>query len=393
MNELRVIFYLGKGGVGKTVVSLASAVRCAELGYKTLVISTDVAHNLADFLDQPVGFKPTLIADNLWAQEINTYADIDDSLSSAQTELSQLIKDNRIGDIAAEEVAAFPGLDEFGSLSNIIREIKDGDFQRIIIDTPATGSTIRMLSLPDSFRWYANYLQKAADHRLVKVALPLVGVFIKKPAQMRAAFSEKEAEVTFLQTILRNADICSFRVVLQPERTAVRESERLINYLSLYDYPIDCLIMNRVLAGSVESDLYTSRQIREAQYLESWESESKSFPLRIVPEYNEEIVGVTALSSIAAQCFASEDPGKIFSRRPPHELIADQNGHYILKISMPFMTANDVRLSKKGHDLFIIMGNFKREFVLPDYLDSYVATKGFHSDGLLTILFEQSNNQ
>ncbi len=389
MTQQRIIFYLGKGGVGKTALSLATAVRSAELGHKTLVVSTDIAHNLADFLEKPVGSKPTFIAENLWAQEINAFADIEQSWGTSQVELSKNIRENRLGDITAEEIATFPGLDDISNLSNIIQEIKAGDFERVIVDTAATGSTIRMLSLPDSFRWYADYLQRFRDNRLLKVATPLAGMFIKKPAQIQAAFVEKEAEVTYLRAILRDAAICSFRVVAQPQKVAMREAERIISYLSLYDYPIDCLVMNRITHESDQDEFHRSHLQKEAAYLEQWGAEAQPFMLWHVPEYVEELLGIEAFAQVAQTCFGLEDPGDIFTQGLSHEVVDDGNGRFLLRIPMPFMIADDVRLRQRENKLFISLGNFKRELLLPATLHRYAATKAQRSDGVLTIVFDR----
>ncbi len=391
----RVIFYLGKGGVGKTVIALATAVRSAKLGHKTLIISTDIAHNLADFLNTPVGFKPTRIAENLWGQEISAIADIQDSWGNTRQEIAKNVRDNNLGSFVADDVAVFPGLDEIGNLSNLTREIKAGQFGRIIVDTAATGSTIRMLSLPDSFRWYANYLEQLTDNRLVKVALPLAGMFIKKPAEIRAAFAEKEAEVAYLRSILRDAEVSSFRVVTQPERVSMREAERIISYLSLYDYAVDGVVLNRVFCdsnGNEQADGNSRRQ-RELPYLTRWPRESLPFTMWTAPEYDEEICGLETLACLAEACFGADDPGLIFAHGKAQEIVAAPGGGYNLRIPMPFMSAEEVRLRQRGNDLFILLDNIKRELVLPSILDRHVATKAFWADGLLTIVLKRGHSR
>lgn len=389
----RVIFYLGKGGVGKTVIALATAVRSAELGHKTLIISTDIAHNLADFLDVPVGFKPTHIAENLWAQEISAIADIQASWGETKQEIAKNVHENHFSNFAADDVAVFPGLDEIGSLSNLTREIKAGEFGRIIVDTAATGSTIRLLSLPDSFRWYSSYLQQLTDNRIVKVAMPLAGMFIKKPAEIRAAFIEKEAEVAYLRDILRNADVSSFRVVTQPERVALLEAERIIGYLSLYDYAVDGVVMNRVLCAADAEAQTDMRRQHEAAYLAKWNREALPFTVWTAPDYAEEICGLTTLSALAEACFGTDDPGAVFAHGQAQEIVAVPGGGYNLSIPMPFMSADDVRLRQRGNDLFIVLGNIKREMVLPAILDRYVAARAFWADGVLTIAFRRGRTR
>jgi arsenite-transporting ATPase len=386
---MRLIFYVGKGGAGKTAVALATAVRSAELGCKTLIISTDAAHNLADFLDEAVTSQATPIAPNLWAQEINAIAEIQNSWGITPQALSQTISAKPFGNVVAEEVAAFPGMDDIASLMNLIRAAKTNTFERIIVDTAATGNTIRLLSLPDSFRWYADYLQRLANNRLLKVARPIAGLFIKKPAQIQAAFARMEAEVAELRLLLHDPEMSSYRVVLQPDRVTVREGERLISFLSLYDYPIDSVVMNRVLTAAEEDvPCQTAESRRQATFLERFQARPQPFKLWFMPEFKDELAGVPAFARLATACFGTADPGAIFSRGPRQKIVAAPEGNYLLHIPMPYMTAGDVQLRQRGNELFITMGNFKREMILAAPLAQRTATRAQRTEGLLTIVFE-----
>jgi arsenite/tail-anchored protein-transporting ATPase len=163
---MRIILYLGKGGVGKTTVAAATAVRSAELGYKTLVASTDIAHSLADSLNVPLGANPVEIAPNLWAQEISVVADIHNYWGTLQDFVSGMLRDgNKINNVVADELSAFPGMDEIVSLLHINKQAKERNFDRVIIDAAPTGETIRLLTMPDTFRWYAGHLSRGRSKR------------------------------------------------------------------------------------------------------------------------------------------------------------------------------------------------------------------------------------
>jgi len=153
---MRIIMYLGKGGVGKTTLAAATAVRSAELGYRTLVVSTDIAHSLADSFDLPLTAEPTEIAPNLWAQEINVLTDLHSHWGTLKEYVAGVIRDSgKIDNVVADELSAFPGIDEIVSLLHINKLATERNFDRVIIDAAPTGETMRLLTMPDTFRWYA----------------------------------------------------------------------------------------------------------------------------------------------------------------------------------------------------------------------------------------------
>ena len=152
---MRIILYLGKGGVGKTTISAATAVRSAASGKRTLVVSTDLAHSLADCFDAPLTSEPMELAPNLWAQEVNVLDEMRNSWGKVQEKMSQALRQSGIDSVMAEELALIPGMDEIVSLLNIYRNARDGNFEVVIIDAAPTGETIRLLSMPDTFQWYA----------------------------------------------------------------------------------------------------------------------------------------------------------------------------------------------------------------------------------------------
>ncbi|NHZ72508.1 MAG: TRC40/GET3/ArsA family transport-energizing ATPase, partial [Aquificales bacterium] len=178
---MRIILYLGKGGVGKTTVAAATAVRSAELGYKTLVASTDIAHSLADSLDMPLDSQPVQVAENLWAQEISVVADIHNHWGTLQTFVSENINSKGISNVVADELSSFPGMDEIVSLLHINKQAKEANFDRVIIDAAPTGETIRLLTMPDTFRWYAGQLSRF-ETGVMKAIRPFASRIIRGPA-------------------------------------------------------------------------------------------------------------------------------------------------------------------------------------------------------------------
>lgn len=385
---MRIILYLGKGGVGKTTVAAATAVRSAELGYKTLVASTDIAHSLADSLNVPLGAAPVEVVPNLWAQEISVVADIHNYWGTLQDFVSGMFRDgNRVNNVVADELSAFPGMDEIVSLLHINKQAKERNFDRVIIDAAPTGETIRLLTMPDTFRWYAGHLSRGRS-KVVNALRPFASRFLHGPAEVLEALEKLDAATGELRETLSNPEISSYRVVLQPEKMVVREAERAVSYLGLFNYPVDSIVINRILPDSeTEGPFYAQRRELQAKYLQMIENNFKPLPMWRAPYYAHEVVGVEALSQLANDCFGDADPGDVFYRGTLQEIMEQEDGRYLLRIPMPFVTGGDVKLRKRGDEMFITIGNFKREMILPTVLAKRRAGSGSLQNGMLEITF------
>jgi arsenite-transporting ATPase len=384
---MRIILYLGKGGVGKTTVAAATALRSAQLGYKTLVASTDIAHSLADSLDMPLGDKPVEVAENLWAQEISVVADIHNYWDTLQGFVSGMISGNGLSNVVADELSALPGMDEIVSLLHINKQAKERNFDRVIIDAAPTGETIRLLTMPDTFRWYAGHLSRF-EGGVMKALRPFAGRLLKGPTEIMEALSKLDAATAELRETLSDPSVSSYRVVLQPEKMVIREAERAVSYLGLFNYPVDGVVVNRVLpATAVEGEFYQKRYEVQQKYMQKIEDNFRPLPLFYAPYYADEVVGLEALSRLANDCFAEDDPGQVFYHGKVQEIEETADGGYMLRIPMPFVTSTDVRLRKRGDEMFVTIGNFKREMILPSVLAKRRAAGGRLLNGTLEITF------
>ncbi len=384
---MRIILYLGKGGVGKTTVAAATALRSAQLGYKTLVASTDIAHSLADSLDIPLGAQPVEVTENLWAQEISVVADIHNYWDTLQGFVSGMISGNGISNVVADELSAFPGMDEIVSLLHINKQAKERNFDRVIIDAAPTGETIRLLTMPDTFRWYAGHLSRF-EGGVMKALRPFAGRLLKGPTEIMEALSKLDAATADLRETLSDPSISSYRVVLQPEKMVIREAERAVSYLGLFNYPVDGVIVNRVLPEStIEGEFYQKRHELQKKYLQMIDDNFRPLPLFFAPYYADEVVGLEALSRLANDGFGDKDPGDIFYHGKVQEIEEMEDGGYQLRIPMPFVTSTDVKLRKRGDELFVTIGNFKREMILPTVLAKRKAAGGRLIDDVLEITF------
>lgn len=384
---MRIILYLGKGGVGKTTVAAATALRCAELGYKTLVASTDIAHSLADSLDMTLEDRPIQVAENLHAQEISVVADIYNYWDTLQEFASGLIASKGLNKVVADELSAIPGMDEIVSLLHINMQAKERNFDRLIIDAAPTGETIRLLTMPDTFRWYASHLSRW-ERGVVGLLRPFAGRILQTPADVLDALYKLDEATGELRATLSDPEISSYRVVVQPEKMVVREAERAISYLGLFNYPVDSVIINRILPDDEdEGEFYSRRREVQEKYLKLIEDNFRPLPLWRVPYYPYEVVGIDALSRLARDCFGDEDPGQVFYRGILQEIVESEDGAYLLRLPLPFVTGGNVRLRKRGDELFVTIGNFKREMILPNVLAKRRAGNGRLQDGVLEIEF------
>jgi arsenite-transporting ATPase len=384
---MRIILYLGKGGVGKTTVAAATALRSAQLGYRTLVASTDIAHSLADSLDVPLGDRPVEVAENLWAQEISAVADIHNYWDTLQSFASNIISSGGMERVVADELSAIPGMDEIVSLLHINKQAKEKNFDRVIIDAAPTGETIRLLTIPDTFRWYAGHVSRF-ERGVVKALAPFAGRFLKAPAEVLEALSKLDEQTAELRETLSNPEIASYRVVVIPEKMVMREAERAVSYLGLFNYPVDSVVINRILPEMAdEGEFFQKRREIQTKYLEMIENNFSPLPLWYAPYYANEVVGMEALSQLSQDCFGETDPGQIFYRGVLQEIIEQENGRYLMRLPMPFVKSADVKLRKRGDEMFITIGNFKREMILPTVLSKMRAGGGRLVEGMLEIEF------
>jgi arsenite-transporting ATPase len=242
--------------------------------------------------------------------------------------------------------------------------------------------------MPDTFRWYAGHVSKLESAVMMRVLKPFAGKLLQGPSELLEAISNLDAATAELRTTLSNPEISSYRVVLQPEKMVMREAERAVSYLGLFNYPVDSVIINRILPeSSADSEFYRERRAIQAKYIEMIENNFRPLPIWYAPYYSHEVVGFEALDRLAADCFGESDPGDIFYRGIVQEIVDSGDGNYLLRLPIPFIAKEDVRLRKRGDELFITIGNFKREMILPAVLAKRRAGGGRLRDGFLEITF------
>lgn len=385
---MRLILYLGKGGVGKTTLAAATAARAAALGKRTLVVSTDLAHSLADALNTDLTAEPSQIGDGLWAQEINALDELRSHWGKMQDYVTTVLKKQGINEVASEEMALIPGMDEIVALLNIHRQARDGNFDVVVIDAAPTGETVRLLSMPETFLWYANQV-KGWRNVAMNAAKPLLKTFLPG-VNVLESLQKLNEQVAVLRGVLTDADTSSYRLVVNPEKMVIKEALRAETYLALYGYPIDGVVCNRVLppppAGGYQDALLREMAAQQRAYYEQIHMTFAPLPVWDAPYSSREIIGVEALAALGETIWRGEDPTRVYHKGSPQELMK-LGDLYVLRMPLPHVELGKVNMTKKGDELIVEIGNFKRDIALPTTLAPMEATIARMVNGSLEVTF------
>lgn len=385
---MRIILYTGKGGVGKTSIAAATAVRSAERGFKTLVVSTDQAHSLADSLDMKLSNEPEEIAKNLWAQEIDATHEVEEGWGKVQKYLTELFTSKAVKDITTQELTVFPGMEDLMSLLRILRYHKEGRFDVIIIDCAPTGETLALLSFPEMMRWWMEKLFPLKK-KAIKTLGPAAEAILKIPmpsGQVLDEIQNLHKHLDEMKRVFSDREVSSIRIVVNPEKMVIKESQRSFTYLNIYDFNVDAVVVNKVIPDNVTDDYFKVwKDIHNKYRAEIIESFSP-IPIYYSPLFETEVVGLPMLDRMGRAIFGEEDPVAIkYCGRSQR---VDKDGEdYILAIDMPFVEKDDLSLNQKGDQLIIKAGNIKRTITLPRTLLDYSIKKAKFEDEMLKIRF------
>lgn len=387
---MRIIIYTGKGGVGKTSVAAATALRCARIGYRTCVLSTDTAHSLADSLDVPLGPEPRPVVDSLWAQEVDVHYSLQKHWGTFKRYLSGVLTRQGVDQLYAEEFAVVPGLDEGASLLWLNQYAEEGRFDVVVIDAAPTAETLRLLGLPDASRWWFERLfplGEGAARMLRPIARPLLGNFPVPDEETLEAFESLFEQLGSIHTLLSDPLHSTMRLVVNAERMVIKEAQRTFTYLNLYNYLTDAIICNRLLPEEVQDPYFLGWKVSQAANLELIEECFAPLPVFTAPLFRQEMGGLELLGALADEIFGENDPSRRFFEGQAHKIEAREDDGYILSLPLPFTEKEDIELYRDKDELTIRVGNQRRNFVLPRALWELEATEARFSGGTLKINF------
>ena len=368
---MRIILYSGKGGVGKTSLSAATAVRSAALGHRTLVVSTDAAHSLADALATTVSNVPTRIAPKLDALEIDVNHELATHWGVIQDFLTKFMTFQGVGEAVAEEMAILPGMEELFSLLKVKGHADGGKYDVIVIDTAPTGETIRMLGVPEMLNFY--FKRIFPIHRTVlksvrPVAKRMTDMPLPSDDVMKAVKSIYE-QLEGISPLLQDPKQSSIRIVLNPERMVINEAQRLYTYLGLFGFPVDAVVANRVLPPEARSPYFDKWFGIQAGHLAEARKNFDPLPFFEARLFDREMVGLPLLAEFARDVFGDEDPTQVFFREKPIE-VRKEKGGYALYIRLPFAEKDKIQVWAQGDELVLQVDNQRRHVVLPRTLAS-----------------------
>ncbi len=389
---MRVLLMTGKGGVGKTSVAAATGMRCAELGYKTLVLSTDPAHSLADSFDLDLGHDPRLVQPNLWGAELDALLELEGNWGAVKRYITNVLQARGLEGIEAEELAILPGMDEIFSLVRMKRHHDEGEDDELSFDSAPSGNALRLLSLPEVAGWYMRKLYKpfqAVSEALRPLVEPLfrpVAGFSLPTKEVMDAPYEFYEQLIALENVLTDPGTTSVRLVTNPEKMVIKESQRAHAYLSLYNVGTDLVIANRIIPEAVQDPFFQRMKEKQQQYKQEIHDNFRPLPVKEIPLFADEMCGLEALQRLKQTLYGEEDPTRVYYKETTLRVVQDNN-QYSLEVYLPGIAKDKIELSKSADELNIRIGNHRRNLVLPQALAAMEPAGAKMEDDYLKIRF------
>jgi arsenite-transporting ATPase len=384
----RVLLFTGKGGVGKTTTAAATALRCADAGLRTLVMSTDPAHSLADAFAVELGSNPSPIMDNLAGQELDAQERMEEAWGDIQAYLMEVFDWAGVDAIEAEELAVFPGLDEVFSLSDIKTHAASGNWDVLVVDCAPTAETIRFLSLPDILAWYMDRLFPVS-RRVNRAVGPVLKRVTSLPLANDNVFAAGRRfydRLDGVRELLTDPEVTNVRLVVNPERMVIAEARRTYTYLSLFGYRVDAVIANRLLPEDITDPWFERWRELHAEHLATIESSFDPLPVLRAELAADELVGVDRLREFGAVLYGERDAAASLHSGEPLKVVR-RAGAYHLTLQLPFAEHDDLEVGRRDDELLVRVGPYRRALLLPDSLRRRTITDASLRQGRLRVVF------
>lgn len=386
----RIYIFTGKGGVGKSSVAAAHAIKSAAEGMRTLLVSTDMAHNLGDLFEKKLGKEVENVLPDLDIYEIDPEYVMENDFSSVINYLGNLLSE--VDDNRMQDMGMVPGMEELFSLLKIADLYHSESYERIIVDCAPTGETLALLKFPELLSWYMERLFPIGKVG-VRMLAPISKSVFKIEMPNKNAMNDIEKmylKLVELQELLKDRDITSVRIVTIPEKMVVEETKRNYMYLNLYNFNVDGIYINRILPKDIHNDFFDQWILIQREYITHLKESFAALPIYEIPWYDEEVRGEENIRRIAEDALSGNDvfAEKIITER---EHFKQTKEGYQLDIFLPGADRSDMDLYQAAGDLVIKTRNFKRNIPLPNILRNYVVSKAKFEEGKLSISFEKGS--
>jgi arsenite/tail-anchored protein-transporting ATPase len=366
---MRILLFTGKGGVGKTTVAAATAVRAARAGKRTLVTSTDPAHSLADSFGIELGDQVSEIEPNLWAEQIDAQARLEQNWRDIQEHVISLLNWMGVDTVEAEELSVIPGLDEIFSLTDMRRHVESGKYDLLVIDCAPTAETLRLLSLPEVMNWYIERIFPI-QRGVVKTIRPVLTRVTTMPIPDDRIFNavmRLHRNLETVRKILVDEKQSSVRLVVNAEKMVIAEARRTYTYLSLFGYRVDAIVANRIIPEDVTDPYFGKWKEIQAEHLGTIRDSFEPVPILTARLFEQEIVGSELLEELGAEVYGDRDASAILHRDQPIR-VRKRGPYYVLSMRLPFVQRDSLDIHRKGDELYVRVGSYKRSLVLPHAL-------------------------
>ncbi|MCI7442076.1 MAG: ArsA family ATPase [Clostridium sp.] len=385
----RIIIFTGKGGVGKTSIASAHALKASQNGMKTLIVSTDMAHNLKDIFMKDIGKEYSEIANNLYALEIDPNHEMNNNYGNMFKAFKNMMPETSLeNENLLEDMVVFPGIEELFSLIKIKEIYEKNIFDLIVVDCAPTGETLSLLKFPELLSWYIEKLFPIGKVAL-KVLRPISKAAFKIEMPDKHALNDIEklyVSLCELQSLLKNRNVCSIRLVTIPEKMVVEETKRNYMYLNLYNFNVDGIYINRVIPLEIENNFFDEWKKIQGEYIEKLNEVFLDMPKYKVKWYEIDINGFEGLQRIINDSLEDENIFNVLKFNSNETFKKLENG-YSLTLKIPFAEKDDFDLFESSNEIIIKIGNFKRNIPLPDVVRKYSISNAKFENGELNIIF------
>src|ERR1700756_287050 len=395
---MRILLFSGKGGVGKTSLAAATGVRLAELGHRTLVMSIDPAHSLEDAFNLTSELfhlqtsDPLQVEERLWIQELNIQKEIKRHWQEISSYVISVLRTTGISGVEGEELAIFPGMEELSAMMYVNQYRRENRYDAIVLDAAPTAESMRFISMPTTLDWYMKHIfpfqrnllraVRPIANRVAPFELPTDSYF----ANIQNLFSKLEG----VDEVMEDPQVTSVRLVTNPERMVLRETQRAFVYFSLHGLTVDTVIVNRLLPANVTDGWFKDWHTSQEKVLREIEEYFAPVPVKRVPLFEHEVLGKQRLEDLAQVLYPGHQDPSAVTRTEKSFTFAKRDGGYEVRVLLPFATKGEVALFKKGDELVVEIGTLRRHIGLPRSMETLLPGRARLENQILTIEMKEA---